>query len=439
MASTAPTAYTPRQRNLTLAAALLGWAFDGMDFLIVVFLARDIGAEFGWTDVEFGAAVLLPMTLATAVGGVVLGAWADRVGRKPALIASILLYSLATAAAAFAPGPLSFIAARIVAGLGVGGEWAIGFALLNEVWGPSSHRRGALGGLTHGFFGVGFLLAAIIASQVGPVFGWRGAFLAAAFPALLVLLIRFGVPESKLWQEYKAAKDKGQLPPALATASARSQLGQVFAPEFRRIVGLATLLSIAGLYAFYLITSWLPTFLRDQGFDPGQVTLVVAAMALIGLPATIAGGALSDRIGRKATFLVFSAFGIVAMSIFIFAITTAQGLVVPALLLFSASLGYFGVYGAWFGELFPTRIRASGPAFAFNVGRGMVAFAGVLVPALASRFGLGGGMAVALLAFVAMALLARAMPETKGRALDAQGAPEEGVRTPRSAVIAELA
>lgn len=416
-------AYTARQRRLTLAAALMGWAFDGMDFLIVVFLARDIGAEFGWTDVQFGAAVLLPMTIATAIGGVALGAVADRIGRKPALIISILLYSLATAAAAFAPGPLSFVAARVVAGLGVGGEWAIGFALLNEVWGPSTHRRGALGGLTHGFFGVGFVLAALIATLAAPVYGWRGAFLIAAFPALLVLFIRFGVPESQLWLEHKQAKERGELPPALATAAARSQLRQVFAPEFRRIVVLATLLSVAGLYGFYLIITWLPTFLRDIGLDPGQVSLMVIAMAVIGLPATVAGGALSDRIGRKRTFLVFSAFGIVAMSVFTFAVVAMPSLITPALLLFSASLGYFGVYGAWFGELFPTRIRASGPAFAFNVGRGMVAFAGVIVPALARSFGLGGGMAVALVAFLAMAVVASAMPETRGRALDAQGAP----------------
>lgn len=416
-------AYTARQRRLTLAAALMGWAFDGMDFLIVVFLARDIGAEFGWTDVQFGAAVLLPMTIATAIGGVALGAVADRVGRRPTLIASILLYSLATAAAAFAPGPLSFVAARVVAGLGVGGEWAIGFALLNEVWGPSTKRRGALGGLTHGFFGVGFVLAALIATLVAPVYGWRGAFLVAAFPALLVFFIRFGVPESQLWLQHKQAKERGELPPALATVAARSQMRQVFAPEFRRIVALATLLSVAGLYGFYLIITWLPTFLRDSGFDPAQVSLMVIAMAIIGLPATITGGALSDRIGRRKTFLVFSAFGIVAMAVFTFAVFAAPSLIPAGLLLFSASLGYFGVYGVWFGEIFPTRIRASGPAFAFNVGRGLVAFAGVIVPALARSFGLGGGMAVAVVAFVAMAFIATAMPETRGRPMDETGAP----------------
>lgn len=432
--------YTPRQRRLTLAAALLGWAFDGMDFLIVTFLARDLGAEFGLTDVQFGATVLLPMVLATAVGGVALGAAADRWGRRPTLMASILLYSLATGAAAFAPDLATFVALRVVAGLGVGGEWAVGFALLNEVWGPSSHRRGALGGLTHGFFGVGFVLAAVIASQVAPLYGWRGAMLAAAFPALLVLVIRFGVPESELWLAWRDAKARGDLPPQLATVAARAGMRELFTAGFRRLTALATLLAIAGLFAFYLITAWLPSFLRDQGFDPGQVTLVVAAMALIGLPATVAGGALSDRIGRRRAFLAFTAFGVAAMSFFTWSVFSAPAYVVPALLLFSASLGYFGVYGVWFGEIFPTRVRASGPAFAFNVGRGAVALAGVIVPAVGRVAGLGGGMALGLLAFVAMAFLAAAMPETRGRSLDAAGAPErEPEPGTREVFIAEVA
>lgn len=416
---------TERQRRLTLVAALFGWAFDGMDFLIVVFLARDIAADFALTDVQFGAAVLLPMTLATAVGGVAIGALADRWGRRPTLMASILLYSLATGAAAFAPSLEVFVGLRILAGLGVGGEWAVGFALLNEVWGPTTKHRGALGGLVHGFFGVGFAMAALIALFVAGPYTWREAFLVAAFPALLVLVVRFGVPESPLWLAWRAARDRGDLPPALATQAARSQMSQVFAPEFRGLVVKATMLAVAGLFAFYLITSWLPTFLREQGMDAAQVTQTVLLMALVGLPATTAGGALSDRIGRKPTFLVFSAFGILAMSTFLYAVTSAPGLVVPALLLFAGSLGYFGVYGVWYSELFPTRIRASGPAFAFNIGRGAVAGAGVLIPALARTFGLGGAMAVALVAFVAMALIASVMPETRGRALDAEGAAQD--------------
>lgn len=433
-------AYTKRQRHLTLVAALLGWAFDGMDFLVVVFLARDISAEFGLTDVAFGASVLLPMTLATAVGGVLLGAMADKYGRRPVLMASILLYSLATGAAAFAPNLAGFVLLRVIAGLGVGGEWAIGFALLNEVWGPSSKHRGALGGLTHGFFGVGFVLAAVIAAVAAPALGWRGAFLVASFPALLVFFIRFGVPESQLWLDYQRARREGGLPPELMTVAARSEMRQVFSREFRRLTGVATVLAVAGLFAFYLISSWLPSFLRDQGLDPGQVALTVATMALVGLPATVTGGWLSDRIGRRKAFLAFSLFGVFAMAVFALSVATSPAFVVPALLLFSASLGYFGIYGVWYGEVFPTRIRASGPAFAFNVGRGMVAFAGVIVPAVGRTYGLGGGMALALLAFIAMSFLVFALPETRGRDLSALTAPEEALPPgAREVFIAEMA
>ena len=411
-----PAEPTPRVRRLTLTACLLGWMFDGMDFMVVALLAKPIAAEFGVSYLTFGLLALLPTKLAAAAGGIALGSVADRFGRRNVLAWSILLYAGATGAAAFAPDILTFALLRAVAGIGLGAEWAVGFALLNEV-AADPHRRGLLGGLTESLFAAGYILASLLVTFVGPVFGWRGVLLAAAFPALLVVPIRRLVPESSQWAQEAGAVGEGRLADLLGQSRGIAL----------RILAVTT----AGMFAVWLVVDWLPTFLADEGYSATIVGIVPPILGLTGGAATFAAGALSDRWGRRRTVVRFAVLGVLAMAVFAVSLAYPGPLLVASMVLFGCSLGFFGVFGAWFGELLPTRVRATGLAFAYNGGRAIAALAGVLVPLAALGGSLGAGMALSLLAFLALALLAFRVPEGRPPRRAPAGTPVASYPQPR--------
>src|SRR3989304_3863107 len=186
----------------SLVAGGLGWMLDAMDVmlysLVLAHLMRDLGME------KATAGLLNSLTLvASAVGGLLFGFIADRVGRTRALMASILVYSLA-------PG-------RFILGLGMGGEWTTGAALIAETW-PPEHRGKALG-LMQSTWAIGEMIAAAVVAAVLPNFGWRAVFLVGVLPALVVFWIRRNVPESEIWRRQQSEKPAASLlrlrPPAL--------------------------------------------------------------------------------------------------------------------------------------------------------------------------------------------------------------------------------
>lgn len=186
---------TSRQRR-TLAASTLGWMLDGMDVTLYAMVLRELLRELRLTNAQAG--LLASVTLiASAAGGILFGLLADRYGRRTALIISIVFYSIFTAGCGFSHSLWELAAWRLGVGLGMGGEWATGAALVSETW-PDQHRGKALGVMQSGF-AIGYALAAIIAALIMPRWGWRPVFFAGILPAILTLWIGTRVEESPLW------------------------------------------------------------------------------------------------------------------------------------------------------------------------------------------------------------------------------------------------
>src|ERR1700694_608168 len=193
---------TPGQRR-TLLAAALGWALDAFDAmiyaLVLVLLMRDLGMS------KAVAGLLGTLTLlASGIGGVLFGFLADRIGRKRALMASILTYSVCSFASGLSTSIAMLAAARFMLGLGMGGEWNTGATLVAESW-PAEFRAKAIS-LVQSSWAIGFAAAALVAGPVARYFGWRAGFFVGILPALLTLWIRRGVPESELWESRESAR-----------------------------------------------------------------------------------------------------------------------------------------------------------------------------------------------------------------------------------------
>ena len=226
---------------------------DAMDVLLYSFVLDDVRREFGIDDRMSGVLLALPLA-ASAIGGIAFGWLADRIGRTRALSASILLYAVATAACGVATDVWQLAIARLVLGLGMGGEWATGAALVAETW-PAEHRGKAMG-LMQSAWAVGYALAAAVNALVLPRFGWRAVFLVGLVPALVTLWIRRRVDESPLWLAGRAAPRP------------TSGLAAILRGPGARITWVLMAMNAATMFAWWGLFTWIPSYLArpiDQG------------------------------------------------------------------------------------------------------------------------------------------------------------------------------
>jgi len=388
-----------------LALTWAGWLFDFYDLILYTFLLEPIPRELGLARAAH--AVLIGASLAaTALGGALFGYLADRHGRRAVLQWSILTYSAGTVLCGLAPGIATLLAARLVTGLGVGGEWAIGHALLGES--VPARLRGRFGALLQTGAPVGVGLAALVGSFVAPAIGWRAAFIVSGLPALLVTAIRRALPESDLW---------------LARRGAAPPIGELLAPGLRRLVAVAFGLAVLNMSSYWFTYTWLPTYLTEErGLSiaaSGWKILVVVLGELLGYASF---GWVSDRFGRKPAFSLYATL----MAAGLVSITLLWPVIVgwPPLLLLCLGLVGFGTgtwsnFGPMFAELFPTRLRTTAVGSVFNAARGAQFVAPLVVAAMARHYGLGGGIALAAGFALAAAGWVWLLPETRGRRMEA--------------------
>src|SRR5215468_2340116 len=190
-----------RGQRSAFVASFLGWTLDAFDFFLMVFVLRAVADEFG-TDVK-AVSVAVTLTLAMRpLGAFVFGALADRYGRRPVLMADILLFSLLELASAFAPSLLVLLILRAAFGFAMGGEWGIGASLTMETL--PARARGLASGLLQQGYAWGYLLAALVYGLLFETIGWRGMFIVGVLPALVVLYIRRNVEESPAWHRIRS-------------------------------------------------------------------------------------------------------------------------------------------------------------------------------------------------------------------------------------------
>jgi MFS family permease len=401
-----PESVTPAQRGSLLAGSL-GWLLDAMDVmlysLVLAHLMRDLGMS------KPTAGLLNSLTLvASAMGGALFGFVADRVGRTRALMLSILIYSLASGACGLSTTIVQLAFFRFVLGLGMGGEWTAGAALIAETW-PPEHRGKALG-LMQSAWAIGEIVAAGVVAAVLPSFGWRAVFFVGVLPALVVFWIRKGVPESTLW---------------LAGRQTRTSvpLRTLWRQDLRRNGVLATAMNAFSMFGYWGLFTWIPAYLAlpvsegGRGLDLMRTTTWLVVMGVGKWLGYVLFGFSADRFGRRRAYVTYLLMAALLVPLYGLAAQPAWLLMLGPLVAFFGT-GYFSGFAALTSELFPTEVRATAMGLSYNIGRGLSAFAPLAVGALAVRFGLGAAFFLQAAAFLVAALIALALPETKGKTLD---------------------
>ncbi|HEX2340859.1 MAG TPA: MFS transporter [Vicinamibacterales bacterium] len=390
-----------------LIAASLGWMLDAMDVLIYSLVLNDVRREFGIDDRASG--ILLALPLATsAFGGMFFGWLADRFGRTRALMASILWYSIFTAACGLSQTVFQLGMFRALLGFGFGGEWAIGAALVAETW-PAEHRGKALG-FMQSAWAVGYAAASLVTAIVLPRWGWRAVFFAGILPALATVWIRRSVAESRIWRESRTAGPN------------RVTLAALVRGELGRLTWLVAAMNAATMFAWWGLFTWIPSFLGRPVEEGGAGLSILRTSTWIILMQVgmwlgyVTFGFIADWIGRKRSYVAYLLTAAVLVPIYGATREPAALLALGPLVAFFGT-GYFSGFGAVSAELFPTSIRATAQGITYNLGRGISAVAPFVVGSLATSRGLGAAFSITSTAFLVAAVCWIWIPETKGRAL----------------------
>jgi len=398
---------TPDGRR-ALVAGGLGWMLDSFDVMLYALVLATLMQDLSMSKATAG--ILGSVTLvASAVGGIVFGVIADRFGRTRALIGSILIYSVFTAACGFAQTIVQLAVFRIFLGLGMGGEWASGAALVSETW-PAEYRGKALG-LMQSAWAVGYFAAALVVRLVMPAWGWRGVFFVGVLPALLTVWVQRSVREPAIWQERRAQP-----------SAARAGLADIFRGDLLRLTVPVVLMNACTMFAWWGFNQWIPAYLSlpeaqgGLGFSTATMSSFVMAMQVGMWFGYVTFGFISDSIGRKRAYVIYVLTAAVLLLAYGATRTPAVLLLLGPVVAFFAT-GYFTGFGAVTAEIYPTSIRATAQGFTYNIGRLASAVAPFAVGTVAATHGFGTAFAMASVAFVGAAVFWIWIPETKGRAL----------------------
>jgi MFS family permease len=391
----------PASARRALLAASLGWMLDSFDILLYALILPSVMASLHLTKARAG--LLGSLTLvAAAVGGVLFGLAADRWGRTRALMASILVYAIFTAACGLAWSFLSLACFRILLGFGMGGEWASGASLVAETW-PAVHRDKALA-LMQSAFAVGYALAAIVAFALLPRVGWRGVFFVGVAPALLTLWIRRNVREPEAWQAAQVAR--GNAP----RAAFADGLVALFRPPLVARTMALTAMNACCMFAWWGFNLWVPSYLSlpmaqgGIGLTARAMTVIIVAMQVGMWFGYVSFGYLATAFGRKRVYVSFLLAAAVLLTIFA-QVRSPWLLVLLGPCLAYAATGYFSGFAAVTAEAYPTRIRSTAQGLTYNAGRLASAIAPYTAGAIAERQGFGAALHLDAVAFVVAAAL----------------------------------
>ncbi len=397
------TGATTAQKRALLTTSL-GWMLDSMDVMLFSLVLVDLQRDLRMSVATSG--LLMTLTLiSAAIGGIFFGWLADKIGRARALIFSMLIYSIFTACCGLAHSVVQLGIFRFLLGLGIGGEWAAGGALVAETW-PDEHRAKAIG-IAQASWALGYALGAAITAVVLPHFGWRAVFFVGVLPAFVTIWIRRSVKEPEIWHQ----------------KAATMPLRSIFQGKLRQATIITASMNAASLFAWWGLFTWIPRFLSlpvalgGRGLSIVQTSAWTIVMQIGTALGYLSFGYLADIFGRKRIYIGFLL--IAAALVPLYANTYNPRL----LLLLGPVVGFFGT-GFFSGftviasEIFPTAVRGT----AMGVVRGISRFLGAGAPYLIGYIAEISGIQLALssisIAFLAAAIIATGLHETKSHALD---------------------
>jgi MFS family permease len=434
---------TPGQRR-TLLAAALGWALDAFDAMLYALVLALLMRDLGMSKTVSGLLGTLTL-LASGIGGVLFGFLADRIGRKRALMASILTYSVCSFASGLSTSIAMLAAARFVLGLGMGGEWNTGATLVAESW-PTEVRAKAIS-MVQSSWALGFAAAALVAGPVAHYFGWRAVFFVGILPAVVTLWIQRSVPESEMWEERqlshhlaaKAAFEVAQATPRLEAAPfQRSSQGnpqgdprkndesfsRIFRAPYVRHTFALLLFNFFGMFAWWGLFTWLPPYLSlpveqgGRGFGVMGMTTLLVVLNLFGMfPGYLSFGWVADHLGRRKAFLVYSLVASLLIPLYAAARSPGMLMVVGTAVAFFGT-GIFSGSGIMGSEIFPTAVRARALGFTYNGARALSSVAPLVIGRVGQTKGLSWAFYLCAAGYLLAALMTTQLPETKGKKLE---------------------
>ncbi|GKU83764.1 MFS transporter [Niallia sp. NCCP-28] len=361
-----------------LGVAGLGWMFDAMDVGMLSFIIAALQADWNLSVKEMGW-IGSVNSIGMAVGALVFGMMADRVGRKNVFIITLLLFSIASGLSAFTTSLALFLILRFIIGMGLGGELPVASTLVSES--VPTDKRGRVVVLLESFWAFGWLLAAIISYFVIPKYGWEIALLISVLPAFYALYLRLNLPDSP---QYLKVEKKQKLSPM-------ESIKTVWAKENAKQTTMLWILWFCVVFSYYGMFLWLPSVMVMKGFSLIKSFEYVLIMTLAQLPGYALAAYLIERIGRKFV-LVFFLIGTAISALLFGTADTTIALMIAGILLSFFNLGAWGALYAYTPEQYATKVRGTGVGMAASFGR----IGGVLGPLLVPYL-MGQNMSIAFI------------------------------------------
>jgi len=403
-----------RRERRTFWACFTGWSLDAMDVQIYAVVMPTLIGLWGLSRGQAGMLGTSAL-LVSSLGGWIAGILADRIGRARVLRITIVWFAAFTFLSGFTNSYPQLLVTRSLQGLGFGGEWAAGAVLIGEV--INKRIRGRVVGTVQSGWSVGYgaavLLFTVVFSLVPPAQAWRILFFIGLLPALVVLWICRHVEEPAIFKKSQEAQTK----------KGSSNFLEIFQPSLLRTTLVASLLATGALGGNYSILTWLPTYLKTvRGLSVLNTGGYLAINILGSFFGYVVSAHLSDWFGRRRTFVFTSLSAAATVAIYTLAPLNSQMVFLLGFPLGFFQSGIIAGMGATFAELFPTRVRASGQGFSYNVGRGLGSVVPAVIGYLSVPMQLGPAIGVCAVSSYALVLLATILlPETRGKELETHG------------------
>ena len=394
-----------RARRNAIWGSAIGYGTDGFDLLILGFMLRPISADLGLSQAQ-GASLVTATLFGAVLGGFGFGWLSDRLGRVRVLAWTIVLFAVFTGLCALAQGYYDLLIYRTIAGVGLGGEFGIGMALVAEAC-PAAERARVSSYVGLGWQG-GVLAAALLTPLLLPLVGWRGMFLLGIFPAVIAYVIRRTLHEPEVFLRERKAR----------APQSSFRLLVKDAETVKISIGMAILCSVQN-FGYYGVMIWLPNYLSTRfGLALTQTavwtTATIAGMA-IGI---FAFGQIADRVGRRTAFFIYMA-GAAVMVLLYSRLSDPTALLLAGMVMGFFVNGMLGGYGALMSELYPTAARATAQNVLFNVGRAVGGLGPLLVGLVAAARGFEFAITLlALLYVIDLVTMWLLIPERRGAELE---------------------